>query len=672
MLLLTKNMRPINEPRPDRLDRGVRSRSLGLPHKVQHAFAIFSSALLLFQVVWTVCLLFFQIVLLLGYLYAHVLTRSLGRRAQSWLHSGLLAASLLSLPILPKDSWKLLAPQHPALHILCVLALTVGLPFFLLSSTTPLLQAWFASPGKDPRVYRFYALSNAASLAALLSFPILFEPNLSTLRQAQIWSLAYPGVATVGGAIAFSRREDTRQDRNRDHQDVSPPNWKTRAIWVALSACSSALLLAITNHVSQNIAAVPLLWVIPLSLYLLSFILCFAGERWYRRTFLLRFLGVAIGGMTYALSSSLAVLPLWLSIPLFYAGLFLCCMFCHGELALRKPHPSRLTSFYFLCSLGSLAGAVFVALLAPRIFSGFYELHVSLAACTLLVIVVHRMDPASPFHQDGSRPAWLIVNALAAVVIISLFVMARAQSADARLMARNFYGVLRVTDEVAPSVGTLKGDKQRPVDEDSRFRRLTNGTISHGLQFLSPARRDQPTSYYSPNSGIGVALTAKAGHGPLRVGVIGLGVGTIAAYGQPGDEYTFYEINPLVVQIAQEDFRFLQDSRAHVSFELGDARLTLERHQSQRFDVLAVDAFSSDSIPVHLITLEAFELYFRHLKPDGLLAVHVSNPSRLRGLFSVAAMRLSDFPRSKRQDVSSRSTILRICGPTRTAACLLC
>ena len=480
-----------------------------------HAFAIFLSAFLLFLVeplvakeilpwfggaaaVWTVCLLFFQIMLLFGYLCAHVLTRSLGRRAQGWLHTGLLAASLLTLPILPKESWKLLAPQHPALQVLCVLGLTVGLPFFLLSSTTPLLQAWFASPSKEARVYRFYALSNAASLAALLSYPIVFEPKLSTLGQAWIWSLAYGGAAAVCGAIALLRRDDTSQERDR--RDVSRPGWKTKAIWIALSACSSALLLAITNHVSQNIAAVPLLWVIPLSLYLLSFNLCFAGERWYQRTFLLRFLGVAIGGMTYALSPSLAVASPLAIDSAFLRRLVPLLHVLSRRISLVQTRPSQLTSFYLLCSLGSLAGAVFVALLAPRMFPAFYELHVSLAVCTVLVIVVHRYDPTSPFHQESSRPAWLIVNALAAVVIISLFVMARAQSTAAILMARNFYGVLRVTDEVGPNVVMLNGEKQRPVDEDSRFRRLTNGTISHGLQFLSPARRDQSTSYYSPNS----------------------------------------------------------------------------------------------------------------------------------------------------------------------------
>jgi len=315
-------------------------------------------------------------------------------------------------------------------------------------------------------------------------------------------------------------------------------------------------------------------------------------------------------------------------------------MFCHGELARLKPEPAQLTSFYFLCSLGSLAGAVFVALVAPRIFSRYYELHAALAVCAVLVIAIHRQDAASPFRAAGARPAWVIVNALAAVVVVSLFVTARTRTGNTKRMVRNFYGVLKVTDEVAPKVVVLQDEMQPQVD-DSRDRRLTNGTISHGLEFLSAARRDQPTTYYGENSGIGVTLKAKAEHGALRVGVIGLGVGTIAAYGRAGDKYTFYEINPLDVRIAQEDFYYLRDAKAEVSIELGDARLALEREPVQGFDVMAVDAFSSDAIPVHLLTLEAFELYFRHLKADGVLAVHISNQHlNLEPVVGAAAERL--------------------------------
>lgn len=609
------------------------------PANLLNALTIFLSALLLFQVepligkiilpwfggvaaVWTVCLLFFQVVLLLGYLYAHLLTQRFGRRTQGWIHVALLAASLSVLPILPRNSWKPAGPEHPALHILEVLTLAVGLPFFVLSATSPLLQAWWASAKKDVGVYRFYALSNAGSLLGLLSYPSLIEPRLSIFRQGWGWSFAYAAFALACGILAVSQKSEASVPLQGDV--APPPNWNTRALWIALPACSSALLLAITNHITQNIAAVPFLWIIPLSLYMLSFILCF-GTGWYHRMLFLRLLGLALGCMAYAMSPSLTSLPLWILITLFCAGLFLCCMFCHGELARLKPHPSQLTSFYFLSSLGSVAGAAFVALLAPQIFSGFYELHVSLGACALLAVLVHRKDPASPFQQPNWRLGLRALYGLAAVIIVALFLLARDESISSNRMARNFYGVLRVSDESAPNVVVLKGDEQSSPKDDLRFRRLMNGTITHGIQFLGAARRDQPVSYYGPDSGIGEAFAALASHRQLRVGAIGLGTGTIAAYAHEGDEFTFYEINPLVVQIAQQDFTFLRDSKAHISFALGDARLTLERQPSQNLDLLAVDAFSSDSIPVHLLTLEAFQLYFRHLKPDGILAVHISN-----------------------------------------------
>ena len=606
-----------------------------------NALTIFVSAFLLFQVepligkmilpwfggvaaVWTVCLLFFQVVLLLGYLYAHLLTQRFGQRMQGWLHAALLAASLLVLPILPRNSLKPAGGEHPALHILWVLALTVGLPFFLLSATSPLLQDWLANASKGSGVYRFYALSNAGSLLGLLSYPTLVEPRLSTVHQGWSWSVAYAAFAFACGAIALSLRTDSGAPQ-RQETELVRPNWNIRALWIALPACSSALLLATTNHITQNVASVPFLWIIPLSLYLLSFVLCFAGSRWYHRMTFLRLLGVALGCMAYALSSSLTSLPLWILISLFCAGLFICCMFCHGELALLKPEPSQLTSFYFLSSLGSVLGATFVAILAPQIFSGFYELHVALGACALLAVMVHRMDPASPFQQASWKPAMWVLRALAATVIVGLFFFARADSAYSKRMARNFYGVLRVSDEMVPNVVLLKKDERTGHSDDTQFRRLMNGTITHGLQFLAPARRDQPVSYYSASSGIGVVFAALSMRHPLRAGVIGLGTGTIAAYGQTGDKFTFYEINPLVVQIAQQDFTFLRDSKARIAIELGDARLTLERQAPQQFDLLAVDAFSSDSIPVHLLTVEAFRVYFRHLRPDGILAVHISN-----------------------------------------------
>jgi hypothetical protein len=605
-----------------------------------YGLVIFSSAFLLFQVqpllgkmilpwfggaagVWIICLLFFQGVLLLGYFYAHWLTRKFRPRTQSRVHAALLIASLLVLPILPKDSWKPASPFHPAFHILLVLGTTVGLPYFLLSSTSPLLQVWYAQKDADAAPYRFYAVSNTGSMLALVSYPLLIEPWFATSRQAMGWSWAYAAVALLCAVVALS---SSRKDSSGGRLEGTPaPDGKVQTLWISLAACGSALLLAVTHHISQNIASVPLLWVIPLALYLLTFILCFEGRSWYRRDFYLRLLGVALGSMAYALAPSFAGVPLSLSIPLYCGCLFVCCMFCQGELARLKPHPTHLTAFYLMCSLGGAIGAFFVALVAPWLFSGDYELRIAIGCCTLLVLVVHHRDPESPFYRARWQPAWLLMVALALAVIVSLGVTAREEAKGARVMVRNFYGVLRIVDQVAANGVLVKGDVSPPLDEDPRFEKLMNGTIDHGLQFLSPARRGQPTTYYGPNSGIGITLKAAGVATPLDVGVIGLGAGTLAAYGRPGDRYKFYEINPLVVQLANQDFSFLRDSKAKIEIVLGDGRLSLEQERPQGFEVLVVDAFSGDSIPVHLLTREAFELYFRHLQPDGVLAVHISN-----------------------------------------------
>jgi hypothetical protein len=403
------------------------------------------------------------------------------------------------------------------------------------------------------------------------------------------------------------------------------PARSVQSLWIVLAACGSALLLAVTNHVTQNIASVPFLWVIPLCLYLLSFILCFDSDRWYRRGFFLRLLGVSLGGMTYALSPSFAGLPIKVLIPLYCLGLFACCMFCHGELARLKPEPAHLTAFYLMCSLGGALGAVFVALLAPHLFSGYYELQISLGLCAVLVLVVNHRDPESPFYKARWQPAWLVIIALVIAIVASLAVTVQEQAAGALLSFRNFYGLLRVVDERGKNPAAGQDKLAQPDEPAAPYRVLMNGTIKHGLEFLVPQRRREPTSYYGRDSGIGVAIQSAESRGTLRVGVIGLGAGTIAAYGRLGDRYTFYEINPLDVRIARDQFNFLRDSPAANDIVLGDARLSLERAPAQGFDVLAVDAFSGDSIPVHLLTREAFELYFRELKPDGLLAVHISN-----------------------------------------------
>ena len=577
--------------------------------------------------VWMVCLLFFQVVLLLGYLYAHLLAHAIPSRVQRPLHAALLAASVLAVRILPRDAWKPTGPEHPAMRILLLLCVTVGLPYFLLSAASPLLQTWYAQSRASASPYRFYAVSNAGSMLALVSYPLLVEPFFSNSHQALAWELSYAAVAVLSGAIALFLRGNGRIEATAETQraqNESRPAWKLQALWVALAACGSALLLAVTNHISQNIASVPFLWILPLSLYLLSFILCFDARGWYRRELFLRMLGIALGAMTYALAPAFAALPWKVLILLYCAGLFVCCMFCHGELVRLKPHPEHLTSFYLMISLGGAVGAVFVSLLAPQMFSGYYELEVALGLCAVLVLVVHYRDLKGGFF-GGRRDVGLVMVGLVAAVMVSLFVIAREQKDNTRLIVRNFYGVLRVIDEVEPNVVLVQGNTAQRLDEDPRYRKLMNGTIDHGLQFLGEARRREPTTYYGRGSGVGIALQAAGRQRSLLVGAIGLGIGTVAAYGRRDDEYTFYEINPLVVKVAKEEFTFLRDSEARTDVILGDARLSLEREQPQGFDVLVVDAFSGDSIPVHLLTREAFELYSSHLKPDGVLAVHVSN-----------------------------------------------
>lgn len=605
-----------------------------------YGVTVFLSAFLLFQVepiiakiilpwfggsaaVWTVCLLFFQLELLLGYLYAHGIVRYLRRAAQARTHALLLGLSLFVLPILPSDTWKSTGGAHdPSLRILLLLLAAVGLPYFLLSATSPLLQAWYARDHSGVAPYRLFSLSNAGSMLALISYPVMVEPVFSTRHQATGWSAVYAGVALLCATLALRRRSEMIAGGTTKAPPgfrAGPqagrrarPAWTLQTLWVALAACASALLLAITNHLSQNVAAVPFLWVLPLSVYLLSFVLCFEGRGWYRRNMFLKLCGVALGSMAYALSPDFANSSLYLLIPLYTAGLFVCCMVCHGEMERLKPHPDHLTSFYLAVALGGAVGGLFVGLVAPRIFDGYFELPFAIAACGVLVLIAIRRDSSGTFYESRWKPVWLMLIGLWGALAVDLAQQVRAQTADARVMVRNFYGSLRVTDS----------DELEPADEK---RKLMNGTIEHGSQFVEAQRRRLPTTYYGPESGVGIALHEAGIRGSIHVGVIGLGVGTLAAYGRRGDDYTFYEINPLVTRLAETQFTFLKDSAASIDVVPGDARLSLERDRPQNFDVLAVDAFTSDSIPVHLLTREAFALYFHHLKPGGILAVHVSN-----------------------------------------------
>lgn len=393
--------------------------------------------------------------------------------------------------------------------------------------------------------------------------------------------------------------------------DTPRLGWSRRLLWLALPACASILLLGVTSHLTQDVAPVPFLWLSPFVLYLFSFVLCFESDRWYSRTIWMPLLVAALAGLSYGMYGDYEDPGLRVTVPLISAAFFVCCMFCHGELAALKPHPRHLTSFYLMCACGGAVGGVFVGLIAPRLFTMPLELPVALVVCALLALVVVRRDPVGHLYRARWHPGWLVLIALCATMTWYLARGIRDAGKEHRVMVRNFYGELRVTDD--------------RTDDGVALRRLMHGVITHGTQLLDATRRSEPTTYFRPRSGVGLALQRGEGQPPRHVGVIGLGAGTLAAYGRKGDRYRFYEINPLVIQLANSEFTYVADSAATIDIVPGDARLSLEHEASQQFDVFAVDAFSGDSIPLHLLTKEALSLYFRHLKPTGILAVHISN-----------------------------------------------
>ena len=621
-----------------------------------YAATIFLGAFLLFQVqpvmgkwilpwfgggpaVWTVCMLFFQAALLAGYAYAHGVRTRLGERGQAIVHLAILAVALVVLPIAPSASWKPEGGEDPTWRILLVLATSVGLPYLALAATSPLLQAWFSAayPRRSP--YRLFALSNAGSLLALASYPFLIEPALGLKTQAAIWSAGFvafvalcAGCAIRAGwlkSAAASALGETTATRNSPPVGgqavaVPPPappaaeyvrpGIMAHVLWLALPACGSVLLLAVTNQMCYDVGVVPDLWVLPLGLYLVSFILCFESDRVYLRPVFWVLLVPATAGVLWLLYKNVDA-PILYQIVGYSVGLFAACMVCHGELARLKPSPRHLTSFYLTLAAGGAVGGVLVAVVAPLVFPAYYELHVGLWTCMVLALIAWLYER----RTRGRRgPAWafplVAVSAVAAIVGAAVLLVqeAREQIKDAASVSRNFYGLLRVTE-------------YGPEDTESCYHVLFHGRIMHGLQYEEEPLRSEPTTYFGPNSGVGLVLLNRRHDGPMRVGIVGLGTGTLAAYGRTGDTFRFYEINPAVRRLATSRFTYVADSAARCDVVLGDARLSLEREPPEEYDVLALDAFSGDAIPVHLLTEEAFQIYQRHLKPDGVLAVHTSN-----------------------------------------------
>ncbi len=580
--------------------------------------------------VWTTCMLFFQGALLLGYAYSDVTPRALGARRQPVLHIVVALLALLVLPIIAPESWKPVGGEEPISRILMLLAVTIGLPYVLLSTTSPLIQSYFARlhPGSDP--YRLFALSNAASLIALVAYPLVIEPFVGTRMQAIGWSVLFAVfvllLVTLAWRVSQAAVPSSAVDATTSTAHLTPLaqvegtlkvdhariettlGMATQLRWIALSAAGSMLLLAVSNHITQNVASVPLLWILPLTLYLLTFILTFDGTGWYKRHIFAGPFFVMVIGMCFLLVDKDFQFDLVIQTSVFCVGLFVVCMVCHGELVLSKPAPQNLTRFYLLVSIGGALGALVVSVGAPLLFSTYVETPLALLLAALLFVPV--AQAAHPFLQ------WVAV-ALAIGVVGTGAWFVKQEHNNALEVTRNFYGVLKVKSY------------DQPGSEDYLVR-LVHGAILHGEQYPNDKWKLQPTTYYTPTSGFGRAVNLQREVAPKtnntqRIGMIGLGVGTVAAYCREGDICRIYEINAEVERLARKHFTYLADSKGKVSVVLGDARLSLERESSNQFNVLAVDAFSGDSIPMHLITQEAVRAFMAQVAGNGILAYHVSN-----------------------------------------------
>jgi hypothetical protein len=578
--------------------------------------------------VWTTCMLFFQTGLLLGYAYSHKLAIRFGPRKQGTVHVGLLALAIAALattalawpsPVTPGLEWHPSAASDPIGRLLLILTLSVGLPYFVLSTTGPLLQVWFARlrPGASP--YRLYALSNAGSLLGVLLYPFAVEPLLPVVTQGWVWSALFAlfaGLVAVAARAQRARPDLVSQELTREPEEGST---SSPAFWWTLSATTSLGLLAVTNQLALDIAVVPFLWMLPLVIYLGTFIWAFdAPGRFPRRVWgplLIACSAASVFTLYGGSSRSLAV-----QISAHLAFLFALCATAHGELARRKPGPARLTSFYLALAGGGAIGAFVAAILAPLVFNDLWELPIALYSGLLLLAAASVQERRGWLFATARRGRTSVVSIgfLLFFAALALSALRGAKHPWVLASSRNFYGLIQVVRSVVPGTAPVETCLQ-----------LTHGQIVHGTQIERPEARMLPTTYFGPLSGVGRLLESRRAGPPLRVGVVGLGIGTLAAWGRPGDLYRFYELNPAVIRLSsppEPRFTFLVGSRARVETVPGDARLSLAAERNQEYDVLVLDAFSSDAIPVHLLTLEAFDVYGRHLRGDSsTLAVHVSN-----------------------------------------------
>ena len=617
------------------------------------AASIFLSAFLLFQIqpmigkfilpwfggtpaVWSTVMLFFQILLTGGYAYAYWLIGKVKAKRQPIVHIALIAFAVLLLilfsfvwksPVTPDSSWKPDNVSSPILDIFKLLIVSIGLPYFILATNGPLMQAWFSRLFPQGSYTRLYALSNVGSLLGLLAYPIFIEPTLSLRAQGWMWSLGFAIFGLLAGWVAVGAQSghatippvpapgaSASQPKAHPASSTDQPSFALISLWIVLSATASLFLLSVTNQITQEVAVIPFLWVLPLALYLLSFILTFSGERGYNRVFY-AIVFILSAALTLFVMLNATVIHAYWQILAYCLLLFVACMLCHGELYLLRPSAEHLTKFYLMVSIGGAFGGIFVSLIAPVIFNGYWEFFVGLAMTIAIMLTVLRSN-----RDNTARVRFVFTVFILVTVMLATL---STYFSGAVFSKRNFYGVIRVRE-------ALIGDPPQ------RAYLMLHGITVHGLQFLFDLKVPNiPTTYYVPESGVGLAILnhPKYGHDQhMRVGLLGLGVGTLVAYAQPGDVYRLYEINPVVIDLAAGNgdyFSFLSDSKADITVVPGDARVSLEGELTegnpQNFDVLVLDTFSSDSIPVHLVTKEAFAIYLKHLAPDGILAAHITN-----------------------------------------------
>ncbi len=613
---------------------------------LRFAFQIFLSAFLLFQIqpivarfilpsfggasnVWTICLVFFQVFLLIGYLYAYLLDRWLPPVKQALVHSALVAmAIVVFLPIdfnIASD-----IDQHaPHRGIVLLLLASVGLPYALISSSGPLFQSWFRSRYPNNDTYRLYALSNVGSLLGLLSYPFLIEPLLTLGKQSLLWSIGF-GIYFLWTLTCFwSLRRANPVEAQPDVPDSRSPlsatlSAKNIVSWIFLAGTATTLLLATTNKITMDVASIPFLWVLPLSLYLITFIISFDKPKWYDRSIFIPLLLAAclLGLLMLQIELKLSI---YFQIGSYLIIMFVGCMVCHGELYRLRPNALLLTRYYLFISFGGAIGGIFVALIAPLLFNDYFELHLSWVA--LLIVATLCVFPISYFRKNRLNTAVQVSWVLCAVVYsFLLFTVAKSLRSDVVYQVRGFYGVLKVSDTRLTEKNTNGAD---------RYLTLSHGSTQHGrLYFDNETPLFLPTAYYTHNSGVGMAISnhPQADQTGLDVGVVGMGVATISALCTQCKSISFYEIDPNILAVERDWFANLEMLNEHgveSNVYLGDGRQLLESQiangMDKQYDVLAIDAFSSDSIPVHLLTMEAFDIYTRQLRPNGVLAVHVSN-----------------------------------------------